>query len=156
MDCSLQTLFKVITKIKEETANKWATLTSPSICLVGPTGAGKSSFIAYQMNSSEMVCKKGSGFGFNISSKSGTGYPSIGNGNKSETEVPGYYKKGNMNFIDFPGINETKSDFQEIVNAWSTSQVFKKGLNFRLVITLEESSLITQRGNDLADLISRL
>lgn len=61
-----------------------------------------------------------------------------------------------MNFIDLPGIFDTKGSLQEVINSFSNSLIFKRNNSFKFVIVVELSSLQERRGSTFVDVITRM
>ena len=128
---------------------------SQYIDFFGATGAGKSSLLSYLIDFSKLEFES-DGIGYNLKHPTSTLMPVIGNTNNSETEIPACYRKPGMDFIDLPGIFDTKGTIQEIINAFSNSLIFKRNNTFKFVIVVELSSLQERRGSTFVDVISRM
>ena len=89
---------------------------------------------------------------YHIINKSEGDFPLIGNTNKSQTSMPAAYK----NYIDSAGFLDTKGPKQEILNSYATAQLFKQGAKVKIVVVIEQSSLISSRGNTIVDVANTL
>lgn len=96
------------------------------------------------------------GFNYLLKHEENSSLPKIGNTVVSETELPELFTKGDINLLDLPGLYDTKGPEQEMVNAYTSSLLFKKYHQFRFVIVVEVSTLLERKGGKLADLIRKM
>jgi hypothetical protein len=72
------------------------------------------------------------------------------------TSVPHLYGGiNNLNFYDLPGYLDTKGIRQQIINAYSTSQMFRLGIRAKFVLVVEVSSLQSAKAGGLVDVTHR-
>lgn len=55
-----------------------------------------------------------------------------------------------------PGIFDTKGSFQEIINAYANSMVFRSKKSFKFIIVVEVSSILEKRGSTFVNVIARM
>ncbi len=120
----------------------------------GYTGSGKSSLICYELGACMSFHKEAGRF--LLKHEFNPKLPIIGTNLSSCTEIPKFYKKGNIIHADLPGNMDTKGDTQEIANAYANTKVFVSGKSYKMVIVVELGSLFSARGGQLASLIQRL
>ena len=118
------------------------------ICVLGPTGASKSTFISYSLDFSSMKVEK-KGINYQITHINNSSLPVIGNSLESETVTPEVFSKQGFNYIDFPGIFDTKGPRQEIINAYSSTLALKRFGSYKFLIMIEVSSIYEKKGGRL-------
>ncbi len=96
------------------------------------------------------------GLSYLIKHEGNSSLPKIGNTAVSETELPELFTKGDINFVDMPGLYDTKGPEQEMINAYTSSFLFKRYHQFRFVIVIEISSLYDRKGGKIADLLVKM
>jgi len=125
------------------------------VLVCGDTGAGKSTLINYisgepiqiiQLKNIKLPvldCK--------------TGITEIGHDKESKTSNPKRCEIGKMVFWDCPGFEDTSGAAQDIVNAYSVTKIKGHAQNIKILVVVEESSIIgTRRGQAFKDMIVKL
>ena len=59
-------------------------------------------------------------------------------------------------YIDSAGFLDTKGLEQEILNSYATAQLFKQGSRVKIVVVIEQSSLLSFRGKAIIDVANTL
>lgn len=128
------------------------------IYLLGLTGSGKSSLITYLMGAKDQLKVEKKMGQYRIINENVTDFPLIGNTETSCTDIPATYPslKGNSIFIDASGFMDTKGDIQEIINGYSNARMFKRGTKTKILLVVEQSTLISGRGGKLPEIARRL
>ena len=128
------------------------------IYCLGLTGSGKSTLINYLMGAKDMLKVEEDMGQHLIINDNETDYPKIGNTVDSCTDIPATYAslRGDSIYVDASGFMDTKGDIQEIVNGYSNAQMFKRGIKTKILLLVENSTLLSGKGSVLTEIVRRL
>ena len=126
-----------------------------SVITIGSTGAGKTTLIEFLTGKSLKVvplANRREQYAFESSSGN------IGEGHVSKTLFPKSYidQKNSIIYWDVPGYDDSHGPEYEILNEISINSIFKSSKQIKVIMAVEESHLLSNRGQTFIDFMRRI
>ncbi|OMJ67682.1 hypothetical protein SteCoe_35082 [Stentor coeruleus] len=140
-----------LSQMLKEAEKKIVLTKMKTINLLGKTGVGKSTVLCVLSEYQPMLSINKSDEIILDFYQEGDSKIAIGHTSTSCTTLPNFKNICNNIYWDCPGFCDNKSIIQEIVNLFCIKRIFDSASEYKIVLVIEYESIISVRGNDLAE-----